>query len=463
MEADDGTGIVATFAYNGLGQRMAKNPTSDYDKRFFYGQNGELLLETDEHGYPLVEYLYLNGELLAIYHPDADSDGQTNQTEAENGTLTPNPDTDGDGLVDADELLLYGTSPASPDTDGDGVDDGAEIAAGTNPLDAADFSLPGDINVDGQVDVADYLLLSQYVLGVKTPTPAEHTAGDMNQDGVLNAGDLVILSRTILVLVWNSLGNSIISQTLLAAWEGLIDTAEAAVTQGKLYYVHNDHLGTPQVMTDENANIVWRAVYDPFGKAMITTGTQTLNVRFPGQYYDQETGLHYNYYRYYDSEVGRYLTADPRGQLIDFSDPARQVAATTGIEIPRRNTFGYLNHIYGYVNSNPVNRADPTGEIDPVVGGLIIWGFLYINNAGDAISQPNGNLVGGLRGQDYVCSLGPLGPVANSCPNILDRCVRHDGCYETYECNASSWAPTLLGGTKPCNKCNSGFLRSPRN
>jgi RHS repeat-associated protein len=224
-------------------------------------------------------------------------------------------------------------------------------------------------------------------------------------------------------------------------------------------YVHNDHLGTPQAMTDAAGNVVWRVTYDPFGSAAIDpASTQTLNVRFPGQYHDDETGLHYNYFRYYDPQNGRYITADPRGQLLDYSDPVRQVAAKTGIEIPQRNNFGYLNQSYGYVDSNPVNRIDPTGEIDPVTAGVIIWGLLYINHAGDAIGQPNGNLIEYFSGQDEACSLGPLGPVADSCPNILNRCIRHDDCYELNECNATSWVPTLLGGSKSCNQCNTGFF-----
>jgi RHS repeat-associated protein len=88
--------------------------------------------------------------------------------------------------------------------------------------------------------------------------------------------------------------------------------AEAAVTQGELYYVHNDHLGTPQVMTDRGGIQVWRAVYDPFGRATVNTTTNiNLNVRFPGQYHDIETGFYYNYFRYYDPQLGRYLTSDP--------------------------------------------------------------------------------------------------------------------------------------------------------
>jgi RHS repeat-associated protein len=86
------------------------------------------------------------------------------------------------------------------------------------------------------------------------------------------------------------------------------------------YYIHTDHLGTPRLITDGNT-IIWRWESDPFG----TTTAQedpdgdltdfTYNLRFPGQYYDEETGLHYNYYRTYDPSTGRYLESDPIGLL----------------------------------------------------------------------------------------------------------------------------------------------------
>ena len=79
------------------------------------------------------------------------------------------------------------------------------------------------------------------------------------------------------------------------------------------YYYHNDHLGTPQKMTDSTGTIVWAADYKPFGEATITVSTITNNLRFPGQYYDVETGLNYNYYRDYNSSIGRYLESDPIG------------------------------------------------------------------------------------------------------------------------------------------------------
>jgi RHS repeat-associated protein len=85
-----------------------------------------------------------------------------------------------------------------------------------------------------------------------------------------------------------------------------------------LYYYHNDHLGTPQGLTDDTATVSWKALYTPFGEAEITIGTVENPFRFPGQYYDQETGLHYNWNRYYDPRTGRYLTPDPIGLEADI-------------------------------------------------------------------------------------------------------------------------------------------------
>jgi RHS repeat-associated protein len=80
---------------------------------------------------------------------------------------------------------------------------------------------------------------------------------------------------------------------------------------GAIYYYHNDHLGTPLAMTDSSGSVVWKAAYNPFGKAEVDpSSTVTNNFRFPGQYYDAESGLHYNWHRYYDPGTGRYMTAD---------------------------------------------------------------------------------------------------------------------------------------------------------
>ena len=87
----------------------------------------------------------------------------------------------------------------------------------------------------------------------------------------------------------------------------------ALITNNNIYTMHTDHLGTPQVITDAGQAIVWQADYEPFGKVNITTEAISNNLRFPGQYFDGETGLNYNYFRDYDPATGRYMESDPIG------------------------------------------------------------------------------------------------------------------------------------------------------
>ncbi|MCP4285496.1 MAG: type IV secretion protein Rhs, partial [Gammaproteobacteria bacterium] len=82
---------------------------------------------------------------------------------------------------------------------------------------------------------------------------------------------------------------------------------------GQYYWYQNDHLGTPQKLIDINGTEVWSAQYTAFGEAQVQVETVTNNLRFPGQYFDPETGLHYNWFRYYDPGIGRYLRVDPIG------------------------------------------------------------------------------------------------------------------------------------------------------
>jgi RHS repeat-associated protein len=92
-------------------------------------------------------------------------------------------------------------------------------------------------------------------------------------------------------------------------------TPIAVVRSGALSYVEADHLGTPRrVITPGTNAVVWN--WDLLGSAFgtnVPTGSTTLNLRFPGQYADLETGLYYNYFRDYESNAGRYIESDPLG------------------------------------------------------------------------------------------------------------------------------------------------------
>jgi RHS repeat-associated protein len=116
-----------------------------------------------------------------------------------------------------------------------------------------------------------------------------------------------------------------------------LDNKLLALIQGEqVYYYHNDHLGTPEILTDDSGTVSWKATYTPFGQAQIVIETVTNPFRFIGQYYDQETALHYNYFRYYDPKTGRYIASDP-----------------IGLE-------GGIN-LFSYVAGNPLRWVDPRG------------------------------------------------------------------------------------------------------
>ena len=80
----------------------------------------------------------------------------------------------------------------------------------------------------------------------------------------------------------------------------------------KAYHYQLDHLGTPQELTDTNGEIVWSAHYRSYGEISRLDINKIDNpLRFQGQYFDHESGLHYNRHRYYNPDIGRYLTPDP--------------------------------------------------------------------------------------------------------------------------------------------------------
>ena len=142
------------------------------------------------------------------------------------------------------------------------------------------------------------------------------------------------------------------------------------VASGEIFYCLNDRLGTPQIMTDATNTVIWEAVYKPFGEAEVNPNSSVLNsFRLPGQYYDAETGLHYNYHRYYDPTIGRYLGADPIG-LVGGINP------------------------YVYCLNDPVNFIDPYGLICWRTVGKgtvkVVFGVVGVVGGAFAASTPTG-------------------------------------------------------------------------
>lgn len=149
----------------------------------------------------------------------------------------------------------------------------------------------------------------------------------------------------------------------------------------KVYSIHTDHLGTPKAITNQNQETVWQIDLDTFGetKSIDSKDNFQFNLRFAGQYFDQETGYHYNYHRYYDPKVVRYLTSDPIGL-----------------------NGGSLN-TYAYVENESWGAVDPWGlkvvaTLNRSNNTLSVIDLDYYNQTlPDIIVSPSQYKLGGIR------------------------------------------------------------------
>ena len=168
----------------------------------------------------------------------------------------------------------------------------------------------------------------------------------------------------------------------------------AAVLNGQTYAVHSDHLNTPRKLTQANGQAVWQWAYSAFGDEQPTTAAKrftsemttpstgstsipdvTFNLRYPGQYFDKETGLHYNYFRTYAPGTGRYTQGDPIG-------------------------LGGGWNRFGYVDANPLGYVDPDG----LVKGIRNPRDLVLLEGGAGVGSGGGS-IGGAARQDGIQSL----------------------------------------------------------
>jgi RHS repeat-associated protein len=101
-------------------------------------------------------------------------------------------------------------------------------------------------------------------------------------------------------------------------------TGSPATLPAQIFYFHTDVNGAPEELTTRDGRVAWRARYKTWGNLALQEWDRTLewdamarrrgqNLRFQGQYHDAETGLHYNTFRYYDPEMGRFCSQDPIG------------------------------------------------------------------------------------------------------------------------------------------------------
>jgi len=310
--------VRARYRSNAFGERVLRE-SPETTTRFVFGPGGALLAEAGADGRVTREYVYLDGRLIAQLLPPEDpapapepgvytaSGGIWNLP----GSYRVRIDTTTSQLtVWRDEVVVF---------DGHG-----QRRVAFHPRTALYFGAA----VDAGGRLARFMFRTAEDAAIHSPPG--RTASRLvvlDPDRSRAPGGRVHLNGYGFVVQPASAG---------AAFAG----------QGRSYYVHLDPLGTPQAMTDADARLVWHAELLPFGSAVERIRDLDQRVRFPGQYQDDTAGAHYNYQRWYDPGLGRYLQSDPIGLA------------------------GGIN-TYAYVGGNPLRFADPLGLFVPQAINLI--------------------------------------------------------------------------------------------
>jgi RHS repeat-associated protein len=203
-----------------------------------------------------------------------------------------------------------------------------------------------------------------------TPTNAQApaaitlTANAADSDGTVAKVDfyngstlLQTITQSPFTTTWGNVQQGTYALTAVATDNNGASTTSSPITVtvtsaiAQAYFIQTDQINTPRMITDQNNNVVWQwDNNDPYGVTPPNQnpsgqGTFTYNPRFPGQYFDSETNLFYNYFRDYDPSTGRYIQSDPIG------------------------LNGGIN-TYGYSLGNPISNIDPNGQFVPIVIGI---------------------------------------------------------------------------------------------
>jgi RHS repeat-associated protein len=254
-----------------------------------------------------------------------------------------------------------------------------------------------------------------------------------------------------------------------------------------VYYIHTDQLNTPRAITNASQTVVWNwddvDAYgnNPANQNPSGTGTNfTFNLRFPGQYYDKETNLNYNYYRDFDPTTGRYVESDPVGlngglntyayafgAPLTFRDPDGRwfLPLDAGLAVAGAvigSTFGALSALQTCKPWDKVLYATLAGAAAGAVGGIAVGfgGTLAVGAVAGFVGDAAGTYV---TGGDFNLTNSATAGIAGTAAGGITFGLAKLGIgpwLATWMGSAPAGALTLFGNyaggdvEEGCNKCN---------
>jgi RHS repeat-associated protein len=382
-------GQLAAYRYNAGGQRVRKQ-AGGKTIQFHYDLQGQLLAETDPTGALIREYVWLGDIPVAMMGGDKLYEGTASSSQylvgqdhnqlsstasqpARDLQLTKGNSRISGRLTDSTrkkgkEYLGFTLREQQDGLSGARVD--VYLSALNDPkLNMSVVKTPALVNVP---IITWAIKTKNEALEIDIVYPNGTTA----HETLARQGDWVKLERSgsqVSIQVsadgqtWTQLRQYSLAMQDQAYIGAIASNADAdiasdyMVANDNLFYLHADHLNSVYaVSSNSSKQIVWQRKdfevgASPFGEnglpsgGSVYSGLFEMPLRFPGQYYDAETGTHYNYFRDYDPRVGRYLQSDPIGLR------------------------GGLN-TYAYVHNNPVNFGDQNGQCINCITGLIVGG-----------------------------------------------------------------------------------------
>ncbi len=194
-------------------------------------------------------------------------------------------------------------------------------------------------------------------------------------------------------------------------WQAEVKNDGFSATGTKFHYLHTDYKAAPTLATTRDGTISWKAIHEAFGATGLLPNSNSIsmNLRLPGQYFDDEVGRHYNLYRDYFPISGRYAEGDQLG-------------------------LGGGVNFYLYGAGNPLSKIDPSGEFAWLLQPTIITGITVIVTGAIIVNSNNGSSSGsgsgaGTRtydpGRDCNGNCNPCNPPAGQKFNIVVHMNAH--------------------------------------